>query len=257
MSILTERALAKMAAAVAKDLVDRKIPLNDSVEKLAELHELNAEQVARLCEASNNAAFNAAFEARGKQGSEDRLVEFPVADTKVVLAKRAGALKTAAVRKSAVPTFDAVWESRPLEAPAPAAEKTAAAEPLFPAQRRRRGEPTHQVLEELHVDKLACMYRCKGALEKIATHFRADVQRPAYVEFEKDAMALHGAQVDGFLDILREQIRLPAVSRDHSKVASRLVDSATTPEHTLLKEALEAYSKSLDIQRALERHGRG
>ena len=70
MPILTDREYSKLAAAAAKDLVDSQIPLNDSIDKLASSYDMNDDQLARLCEASNNAAFNALFEARGKQGAD-------------------------------------------------------------------------------------------------------------------------------------------------------------------------------------------
>jgi hypothetical protein len=261
MAILNERAFAKLAAAAAKDLVDHQIPLNDSVEKIAELHGLNSEQVARLCEATNNAAFDAVFKEREKTGSDDRHVEFPLADTKVVLEKRASAMKTASARPRTEPEFDAAWESRPLsrreEAPAVESSKTASAEDDAPRFRARTIDPTPKVLDELRIEKLACLYRCTGAIEKLTAHYRPDARKDAFAEFEKDAMALHGAAADPFLDILRDQLRMPKVTRDHAKTASRLVISDSTKEHKLFKEALEAYGKSMDIQLTLERHGRG
>lgn len=110
---ISESLYAKLASAAAKDLVEKQVPLNESVDKLAASHDMNTAQLERLCEATNNQAFTALFEQRAKQGSDDRLVEFAVAKPREILDKRVGAEKTAQLRVRPE-TFDAAWESRPL-----------------------------------------------------------------------------------------------------------------------------------------------
>jgi predicted NUDIX family NTP pyrophosphohydrolase len=83
MTYIKEDDYLKLANAAAIDLVDNKVPLNDSVAKLAQQFDLNQDQIARLCEATNNTTFNHIF--KNKTASDDRLVEFDVADPKIIL----------------------------------------------------------------------------------------------------------------------------------------------------------------------------
>ncbi len=94
---LSESVYNKLAMQAAKALVEKDVPLNETLDKLAAEHDMNVEQLKRLCEATNNVTFNEAFAARGKQGSDDRLVEFKVANAGEILSARVGAEKTAAV----------------------------------------------------------------------------------------------------------------------------------------------------------------
>jgi hypothetical protein len=130
MPSLNERDFSKLASAAAKDLVDHGIPLNDSVDKIASSHDMNDEQLRRLCEATNNAAFNAMFEHKGKTGSADRIVEFDVAKPGEILKRRVGSAKQAMSKTASAQSFDRSWESRPLERREPAQEKTASS-PFF------------------------------------------------------------------------------------------------------------------------------
>lgn len=261
MPILTEREFAKLAAAAAKDLVDHQVPLNDSIDKLASSHEMNDEQIARLCEATNNAAFNALFEAKGKQGSDDRLVEFDVASPKVILGRRIAAEKTASVRTAAAPAFDAAYESRSLRIAEPFAEKTASEElPHTPELTARQKEANARALEKaldhLAIEKIAQADAVQIAVANVAHNFRSVYARDAFAAFEKEAMALHGAAADPLLDQVRTILRLPAVTREHAKVAHMVVASDRTEAHTALKAALAASDRYQKICVTLERHGR-
>ena len=130
MPSLNERDFSKLAAAAAKDLVDHGIPLNDSVDKIACSHDMNDEQLRRLCEATNNAAFNAMFEHKGKTGSADRIVEFDVAKPAEILKRRVGTAKQAMSKTASAQGFDRAWESRPLQRKGSEQEKTASS-PFF------------------------------------------------------------------------------------------------------------------------------
>ena len=73
-------------AAVA--LVDDGTPLQDSIVKIAKRDSMNPEQIKRLVEMSNTASFLRMF---GKTaGSEDRMVDFDVADHALRLNPKAG-----------------------------------------------------------------------------------------------------------------------------------------------------------------------
>lgn len=261
MPTLTEREYTKLAAAVAKDLVEHQVPLNDSIDKLARDYGMNDDQLSRLCEATNNAAFNALFEAKGKQGSADRLIEFDVAKPKAILERRIAAEKTASVRTAAAPAFDAAYESRPLRIAEPFAEKTASeALPHTPEltarQKEANARATEKALEHLAIEKIAQADAVQIAVANVAHNFRSIYARDAFGAFEKEAMALHGAVADPLLDQVRTILRLPAVVRDHAKVAHMVVATDRTEAHTALKAALAANDRYQKICVTLERHGR-
>lgn len=269
MPTLTERDFAKLAAAAAKDLVDHQIPLNDSVDKIASSYDMNDEQLTRLCEATNNCAFNALFEAKGKTGSTDRLVEFDVAKVGQILNKRRDDVKSASTKTASVGVFDYAWEARPLGQPSLVSDvetvKTASEQASEVVDDRgassRQFEKNARVIakamDHLNHEKIAADLRSKDACESLYRHFRPVDRKLSFPAFEKDAMAVHGAAADEILDELRTTLRLPAVDRDYSKVANYIVDTVNTPEHALFKIALEARKQCRDIEKTLQRYGRG
>lgn len=263
MPILTERDFAKLAATAAAALVDKQIPLNQTVDKLAAEHDMNDEQLARLCEATNNAAFNAMFEAKGKTGSADRLVEFDVAKPREILRGRTDAAKQAMHKTAAVPSymFDAYSERRPLEYPVEQTKTAAEAAPVEeapnPRQLERDARTLQKVAAHLEIELRAEEQKYAGALEDLGRSFRYDHIRETFPQFEKEAMALHGTAADPVLDIMRTALRLPAVVRHHSKVAHMVVADDKTLQHLLLRQAVEARAKTAAIHMTLQKIARG
>lgn len=270
MPILNDSDFSKLANAAAKDLVNGKIPLNDSLEKLAERHSMNEHQITRLCESANNAAFNEIFAQKGKEGSADRSPDFDVASSGEILRRRfakSGAVKTA----SAPQAFDPAWERRPLMSKADAQVKTAAAEPhsmgvqleaektVADAMEKRAaardGRLVAQALDELRMQKSAARFAYVDSLEKLYTHFRAMDRKGQFPGFEKDAMTLHGAVAEGPLDMVRKRLGLPAVTRDFSKVASRVVKNDKGGEYRMLEAAVSTLTKIANIDNTLRAHG--
>lgn len=263
MPILTEREFAKLAAAAAKDLVDHQVPLNDSIDKLASSHEMNDEQIARLCEATNNAAFNALFEAKGKQGSDDRLVEFDVASPKVILGRRVAAEKTASVRRAAPAAFDAAYESRPLRVAEPFAEKTASEtlpetpRELSERQKEANARALLKTLDHLEVEKHAQADAVQVAVANVAHNFRSIYARDGFAAFEKEAMALHPSpRTSALLNSVRQALRMPEATHAFDKVAHMVVMNEKTAAHTAFKEALTAFDRYQKICATLAHHGR-
>lgn len=263
MPILSDREYVKLANAAAKDLVDHEIDLNDSLDKLASQYNMNDEQLARLCEATNNAAFNAVFESKGKQGSEDRLVDFKVASAKEILSRRVAAEKTAAARAPHTPAFDPAWESRPLRAASAVdyQEKTAMEHAPTESQLRRyavQNEQAHaKALDNLRIEKIAQEQIAQDAFETAVSIFRPMYAREKFARFEKEAMCLHGTAATPLLDGMRARLSMPEVTRQYHKVAQMIVLDPKTPAHTAFKKALNASKKAADYQTTLERHGRG
>lgn len=263
---LSERDYTKLANAAAKDLVEHQIDLNESVDKLASNRQMNDEQLTRLVEATNNAAFNAMFEAKGKVGSADRLVEFKVASVKEILDKRISTEKARGETKVAA-YVDEVWESRPLrsqreiedseqvkvaayEEPAPSASKLA-------RNAFQDAERLEKAIEHLRIEKIGSEVLLNDAVRETAAHFRSINTADRFPAFEKEAMALYGRDADVILDDVRASLRLQAVTRDYAKTASMIVMSTSSPAHTAMKRAIDHQTRLANIQTTLARHGRG
>lgn len=265
---VSERDYTKLASAAAKDLVDHQIDLNESVDKLASNYSMNDEQLTRLCEATNNAAFNAMFEAKGKMGSADRLVEFKVASAKEILKKRVGAEKTASAKGT---VFDEAWERRELRGPVPveATERPKLAnwkpdmdfiERSASQQRRLAVQDSRafdKAIEHLRIEKIGAELEIEDASAAAVRCFRGLYTAPDFPAFEKEAMTIHGSDADVLLDGMRQELRLPAVRRDYTKTASKIVLNDKTAAHKAFARAVVAQKRLADIQTTLARHGRG
>lgn len=262
---LTEATYTKLAAAAAKDLVERQIPLNESVDKLAASYEMNPEQLARLCETTNNTAFNEMFQQRAKLGSDDRLVEFDVASPKEILRKRVGAEKTAASAPRYREVFDADWESRPLttvkdnypQYPTDASMKTAS-DPLGEIPVKPPSALQMQTaLDHLRIEKIAAAQSLADHAAALTEYFRPLYARDQFATFEKEAMALHKEAATELLDHVRAELGLGAVNRDFSKVASYVVLEHKTAAHRTLTAAVSARQRLVAIHNTLQQHGQG
>lgn len=254
---LSESVYNKLAMQAAKALVEKDVPLNETLDKLAAEHDMNVEQLKRLCEATNNVTFNEAFAARGKQGSDDRLVEFKVASAAEILSQRVSNEKTASVRIVHAPDFDAAWESRPLARPEHAVEKTAHVGDPFLDVPTKPASPLamRAAYEHLRVEKVAEARKLADAANAVAECFRGMYDREAFHLFEKEAMTLHGALANEVLDHARHELQMPEVTRDFSKTAGLVVLNDKTKAHTLLKTALQARARLTVIHAALVHGG--
>ena len=77
--------------------LEDNIPMNDSIVKIAEENQLNNEQVKRIVEEANNQAYLQKFAS-----NEDKYIEFPVADARVIAKTR----NTPITKKASVSTED-------------------------------------------------------------------------------------------------------------------------------------------------------
>lgn len=253
---LSESVYNKLAMQAAKALVEKDVPLNETLDKLAAEHDMNAEQLKRLCEATNNVTFNEAFAARGKQGSDDRLVEFKVASAAEILSQRVGAEKTASVRTVHAPDFDAAWESRPLVTNAPLEKIAHAGDPFLDVPTKPASPlAMRAAYEHLRVEKVAEARKLADAANGVAECFRGMYDREKFAEFEKEAMTLHGALANEVLDHARHELQMPEVTRDFSKTAGLVVLNDKTKAHTLLKTAVQARARLTVIHAALVHGG--
>lgn len=258
---VSERDYSKLASAAAKDLVEHQIDLNESVDKLASNYSMNDEQLTRLCEATNNAAFNALFEAKGKVGSADRLVEFKVASAKEILQKRVKSEKTASPKDM---VFDEMWERRELRGRVePAYEETKTASEYVPTKSQRKrlavqdGRTLDKTLEHLRIEKIAAAIDLDEATAEASRCFRGLYTAPEFPRFEKEAMTIFGVDADAILDNMRTALRLPAVQRNYAKTASCIVLNDKTAAHKAFARAVAAQTRLANIQTTLARHGRG
>lgn len=257
---ISESLYAKLASAAAKDLVEKQVPLNESVDKLAAAHDMNTAQLERLCEATNNQAFTALFEQRAKQGSDDRLVEFAVAKPREILDKRVGAEKTAQLRVRPE-TFDAAWESRPLPSVADRfpgeTTKTASDGDPFADVPTKPASPgaIQAALDHLRHEKIAEAQKLADATNAVADHFRPMYARQGFAVFQKEAMALHKEAAHEVLAYVRETLKEPSVAPPDPD--RYLVRNDKTAAHQALRTAVGARQRLNAISAALRQNGQG
>jgi hypothetical protein len=256
MAHVTEKDFQKLAGAVADDLIQQDISLNDSITKLAASMDLSHEQVRRLCEATNNVAFNKMFNARDKTAS-DRIVEFPVADPKVVL--------ESAIKEASAVDFSktAAYELRPLRDemqqvrhPEPAPESfTKVAFELRP-QAQHSDEKDRRtmakVLDNMRHQKLAADMAYLDGVVSLRGQFRRLYDVVPFAQFEKAAAARFGDEAVGPLNEIREMMKLPQVDYNISRLikVAGFVDDTTT-EMQLLQQILSTQANRTKLAQGI------
>lgn len=237
MAHITENDYKKLANAVADDLLNQKIPLNNSVNKLAREMDMSHEQIRRLCEASNNATFGKMFESKGKS-AEDRTVEFDVADADVVLND---AIKEAHYDGSGDPlVYLSEFRSLDDTDDEPTEVKVASDEEYVPPVRAEVDRRTlRKTLDHLRHEKIAADLAYGDTMANLKNRFRRLYQDISFESFEKEAAAIHGAAVLGPLTDLRRELRLPEMEYDYAQLEKQAgyVDNDRF-EHKLLADAI-------------------
>jgi AraC-like DNA-binding protein len=246
MAHITENDYKKLADAVADDLIGQKIPLNDSISKLATQMDMTHEQVRRLCEASNNATFGKMFQAKDKTAS-DRIVEFDVADADAVLG---GAIKEAGY-VSGADNVIALSEYRPLVEDLdeePVIKTASADEPISHARREVDARTIRKTLDHLRHEKLAAEMAYQDSILNIRNRFKRLYQDVSFDTFEKNAAAIHGERVAGPLTDLRRHLRLPEVTYDYSQLSKTAgyVDDGLI-EYKLLADAVAQHTRIAQV----------
>jgi hypothetical protein len=239
MAHITETDYKKMAEAIADDLVQQKIPLNESIRKLASSMEMSQEQVRRLCESANNTTFNKMFQAKDKTAS-DRIVEFDVADADHVLAdniKQASAdtapdslVYLSEYRSLADSTDDGPeltkvgFELRPESAPSKVVDR----------------RTLRKTLDHLRHEKIASEMIYGDTLQTLKRRFARIYQDVPFSTFEKNAAALHGERAVSTYDFEVLQ-----------KNAGYVDDSAY--EYSLLSDAVSQHDKVAQISASISK----
>lgn len=74
--------LSSLGVKAAEQFLTGNVPLNDSITKMATVHNLNDEQLKRVCEIANIKAFNLTFDKTAK-----KTFEFPLASWEMILGR--------------------------------------------------------------------------------------------------------------------------------------------------------------------------
>lgn len=250
MAHITENDYKKLAEAVSDDLLTNKVAMNTSISKLASSMDMSQEQVRRLCEASNNTAFNKMFQSKDKTAS-DRLIEFDVADADTVLG---GSIKEASARPSA-DGLVYLSEYRTLRADDAEEPLTKVAFELRPDSKPKTEQDrrtARKTLDHLRHEKIATAYLYDDALYAIKNQFKRLYRDMDFASFEKKAAAVHGPAAIRPLSDLRSQMRLPEVTYDFDqlqKTAGYIDDSKI--EFKLLSEAVAHAEKIANITQGI------
>jgi hypothetical protein len=215
------------ATAIAKQFLSSGTSLDVLAEKTAREATLNPDQIDRLCRLVNVRVFEEKFAST--KGQEDRIPEFEVCSAEAVRSKVAGAEKTAQfVRMSATP-LPARYPSLPnafRPPPPPLMSKTASVSDALLSIKKAAGPSASPAFALLSAEKTAAELR--GEMALLSSKWTGAVQELGRLSkmarwnqdnFEKDALALHGAAVLPELNAFRQQRGLPPHTFSAEKVA--------------------------------------
>jgi len=253
MAHITENDYQKMAEAVSNDLINGKVPLNESVSKLASSMDMSQEQIKRLCETTNNTTFGKLFQSRDKT-AEDRMVEFDVADVDKILSKN---IKEASLHRDD-DNVVSLYEYRELETQSneePSFDKVAfelRPEPKVNTERDKR--TIRKTLDHLRHEKIATEYMYSDAMYSLKNQFKRLYKDISFDNFEKAAAAIHQEDSIRPLTELRMYMRLPAVDYDFEnlqKTAGYIDDSKI--EFKLFADAVSCITKLANITQGINK----
>lgn len=256
MAYVTDKDFRKLAEAVTDDLMQRSVPLNESIAKLASEMEMTEEQTRRLCEAANNATFNKMFKAReSDKTASDRLIEFDVADYKKVLGHQIKEAEQAVtVEKTA-----SLYEMRALEDERYVDDSmtTKVAFELRP-ETVARPEVTvrtaRKVAEHLAHEKIAAEMEYYDTLSALKNSFKRIYNNTSFSQFEKAAAVAYGPVAEVHLNELRRSMRLPEVTYNLdvlNKTAGYVDD--TTAEMQLFGSLVKTAERAAKIVKGLKK----
>lgn len=248
----------RMGETVAENFLSKKVPLNDTVLKIASENEMNPEQIKRLVEAANVKTFLKLFE---RPENKDSNIEFDVADHGDVMKRYYAPKKSISITKITItPSGDdnefagdmpSMMRSIRHGGLAKVAEEVAESAPsvdkydIIEKLRRVDQDLVMKIYEEEH-EYVEC-------LEKISSEF-AKLYGPDYPKFEREALHLHGSSVAPILEDIRHNIRHTAPMAE--KTASRIVVDTNTPEMKTFskmvqhKTAQVKYAQAVKITRS-------
>lgn len=246
MAQLTEQLLEKHAKTVVDDFFINNISMTDSVVKIAEQGNFNPEQIKRLVEAANNMAFQRKFnEAEGPDKMDAS--EFQTADPNAAVQKLIGAAKevmdTMSQACHATPSNDLTAdlpvtrpEVTPLNMAGPEDNLNKISEPQIKGHIMiMRLRKTAEALRDQEYQKRV---ELTETLQKLATTFTR-LNGPSFETFEKDAFYKWGCRAAPHLQLLRQSLRKPVATYDHSEMqkTARVIDSSI-PEMQLLNSMM-------------------
>lgn len=175
--------LEDMGRQAAREFLDRQVPLNDTILKMAQAEGLNAESVKRVCETANVAVDNHLFDSFQKaamEGGADLFYpKFPLADASAVVARLGGVPKTAAVEHRIWDDYDRppMLEIRSTYDPLAEAalEKVAAEQPEPPARLDVAMEKLGALRAEVLMRKAGSELMIDGCIDRCYQHIKQQV----------------------------------------------------------------------------------
>lgn len=261
MAYVTAKDYKKLAEAVADDLIETGVSLNESIAKLASSMDLTDPQTQRLCEAANNETFNKLFKKReSDKTASDRLIEFDVADYKKVLGNQIKAAEAViATEKTA-----SMHELRELEDEM-SSKRTGVVEEfttkvafeLRPEVQERpeiTARTVRKTLEHLGHEKIAAEMQYHDTLQSLRGRFRRAYDVLPFDQFEKQAAVAFGRQAEMHLNAVRELMGLPEVTYNVDTLAKHAgyVDD-TTPEMQLLASLIKTAERASAIVKGMKK----
>lgn len=235
--------------------------LEEGVVEVAKEKSLNPEQIRRLVELANTAAFLRLF---GETSGDDRMVDFDVADPRAVIKKFFDSVPSSDSKSVTLTTSggtdedffaDITDELRglPVEAAGekdedPAEAKTAS-EGTVPMGKFRKLR-----IEEMLLDKVAAAgYAAEEIASDLARSFRGVYSQSKLAGFEADVVALHKEAAAPPIMALREVLGVKTASIEEAKKSAKNRLVTPTPELAKVAEFVSVVEDFVAAKKALNK----
>lgn len=237
--------MGKQAAAL---LIEKNVPLLDGVVKIAAQHpDMNAEQVRRVVEFANTAAYLSFHEKNKTAGAEASYPQFKLADPELVLAKLG-----AATRVESETASDVSFQELPAQQSRSNAAREAALEELFLGKNREREKTSamHSVesISSTIMDTKADLTALKESLEHSGERIQL-LRKQAEADYY-DSVKRHMLDGGTFTDVLRGAMEA-GLGKD--KTAEMLVPFLAQLYKEKVAEPKKTYQQVLDLTKVAHR----
>jgi len=259
-----------------RGFLDGGVPLEDGIVQIASRDQLNPEQIKRIVEMANTAAFLEMF--KNKSG-DDRMVEFETASPQSVIKKfyevGPSSVGTTVVQVSGYPSlesagsfFDDIADENagcgcgtPVDecscmSAAPIVEKQASWEPRVKESNKQKTAIRVNKALDILKDKLAsAYYEAEDAADKLASKFKSIYDRDKLAEFEQDGLSTFGPRAVYGFNAVRSRLNKPLYNKlpDAGIVKSasefHLADSRSS-EMVILGEFLDKVAQIKEFDHA-------
>lgn len=242
--------------------------LHDSIVKLAKENSMNPEQIKRLVESANTAAFLSEF--KSKAGNQ-RMVEFDVADPAKVIDESLSSggssssptiSITVTLDRAAQLHDDVADENMPVVEHSEPEQKVASyndMESSAPKPLVLNSFEAYRIRDSLLTKIAHCNYEASDLADELSRQFKGIYQREKHAGFELDALSSYGNKAIAPLQMIRNRLGMPKIARQLSAGEEFILADRHVVEDTVALEKIASIMSLIEehtkLKRGLEKVG--